>query len=111
MADMSKARALGTDPLSGKTIYAVAEPGGALERIADETAVEAATALGAVVGAVLESGVATEAELGAFVPALYEALGEVVDVAARIIDRFPVGDGSAALSLRDVLVLQSHFVI
>ncbi|WP_392874535.1 hypothetical protein [Streptomyces sp. LN499] len=100
---MSNLRTLGTDPNSGKTIYAVTEPGGALERLADETAVTAAATLVALIGEVLESGEASEAELAAFIPALYESLAEVAEVTARIIDRFPLEDGSAALALRDAL--------
>ncbi|MET8127187.1 hypothetical protein [Streptomyces sp. NPDC005231] len=105
-ASPAKPRSLGTDPNSGKTIYAVTEPGGALERLADETAVMAAATLLGVMDDVLEAGEATEAELAAFVPVLVESLSEVTEVAARTIDRIPLDEpeyGPAARALRDAL--------
>lgn len=80
---MEQPRCLGIDAATGKTAYALARPGGLLERMADAHALESAAVLVALVGAVLESGQATDAELAAFVPALYEALSEVVAMVTR----------------------------
>ncbi|MFI2203811.1 hypothetical protein ACH47Z_24135 [Streptomyces sp. NPDC020192] len=71
-------RSLGIDPATGKEAYAVTRPGGRLEALADVHALESAAVLLAVVGAVLDAGNASDAELAAFVSPLYMALGECV---------------------------------
>ncbi|UXY28584.1 hypothetical protein [Streptomyces sp. HUAS TT20] len=71
-------RSLGVDPATGKAVYAVTEPGGYLAALADAHAVRVAVALLAVVGAVLDSDRASDAELAAFVRPLYDALAECV---------------------------------
>ncbi|MFC8387687.1 hypothetical protein [Streptomyces sp. NPDC057238] len=76
---------MGTDRATGKTILAVPEPGGALERMADVTALETAAVLAAIVGEILEAGNASDLELGAFVPSLHASLCEVTEVAARLL--------------------------
>lgn len=78
----SRLRSVGIDPLTGKEAFVVAQPGGFLEELADARAIEAATALVAVVGAVLEGGKSSDAELAILVPALYAALEECVAIAA-----------------------------
>ncbi|MGI5511135.1 hypothetical protein [Streptomyces sp. CA-106131] len=83
---MEQLRYLGTDSATGKRAYAVPAPGGALERMADVTTVEAAAVLAALMGEILEAGNASDSELAVFVPALYESLSEVVNVAARLLD-------------------------
>ncbi|MEU7660118.1 hypothetical protein [Streptomyces lincolnensis] len=73
-------RSIGVDPATGKEAFVVAEPGGFLEGLADVHALKAAAVLVAVVGAVLEVGEASDAELAAFVPSLHAALGECVGI-------------------------------
>lgn len=79
-------RYLGTDATTGKSAYALPAPGGALERMADTTALETAAVVSALVGEVLDAGKATDAELAAFVPMLLAALRELTDVTARLLD-------------------------
>ncbi|WP_231157266.1 hypothetical protein [Streptomyces sp. CNZ748] len=76
---------MGTDRATGKTMLALPEPGGALERMADVTALETATVVTAIVGEILEAGKASDAELSSFVPTLHAALCEVTEVAARLL--------------------------
>jgi hypothetical protein len=75
-------RSVGVDPATGKEAFVVAEPGGFLEGLADVQALKAAAVLVAVVGAVLEVGEASDAELAAFVPSLHAALEECVGIMA-----------------------------
>ncbi|MET8181959.1 hypothetical protein [Streptomyces sp. NPDC005336] len=77
---------MGIDSTTGKRAYVVAEPGGALERMADVAALKTATVLTALVGEVLESGKASDAELAMFVSPLLESLNGVTEVAARLLD-------------------------
>ncbi|MFJ9542627.1 hypothetical protein ACIRPX_36000 [Streptomyces sp. NPDC101225] len=79
---MSRLRSVGVDPLTGKVAFVVAQPGGFFEGLADARTLEAATALVAVVGAVLEGGKSSDAELAALVPTLHAALEECVDIMA-----------------------------
>ncbi|MFE1313623.1 hypothetical protein [Streptomyces sp. NPDC058755] len=60
----------------------VARPGGFLEQLADAHALETAAVLVAVVGAVLEAGEASDAELAAFVTPLHAALDECIGMMA-----------------------------
>ncbi|MFI6358870.1 hypothetical protein ACIBJF_41160 [Streptomyces sp. NPDC050743] len=83
---MSELRNLGYDAVTGKRAYALTEPGGLLDTMANVTALETASVLTALVGEVLEGGKASDAELAVFVPALFESLSEVVNVAARVLD-------------------------
>ncbi|WP_200305811.1 hypothetical protein [Streptomyces adelaidensis] len=78
----SRLRSLGVDPVSGKEAFVVGRPGGLLEGLADAQALKAAAVLVTVVGAVLEAGKASEAELAAFVPSLHAALDECVGIMA-----------------------------
>ncbi|MFJ3286740.1 hypothetical protein ACIPMW_15855 [Streptomyces sp. NPDC086669] len=86
MEQGTEVRFLGQDPETGKSILVVPAPGGQLERIADIATLETASVLAALVGEILEDGTANEGELSAFVPALYEALCDVVRVTARLLD-------------------------
>ncbi|MGW2417885.1 hypothetical protein ACWC0C_01275 [Streptomyces sp. NPDC001709] len=74
----SRLRSLGIDPATGKETYSVTRPGGYLEALADAHALKSAAALLAVVGAVLDAGNASDAELAAFVAPLHAALGDCV---------------------------------
>jgi hypothetical protein len=73
-------RSLGLDPDTGKEALAVPRPGGRLEELADVHALQAAAVLVTVVGAVLEVGKASDAELAAFVTPLHAALEECVGI-------------------------------
>ncbi|MFF7715723.1 hypothetical protein [Streptomyces sp. NPDC007988] len=75
-------RSLGLDPTTGKEALAVTHPGGRLEELADAQALKAAAVLVTVVGAVLEVGKASDAELAAFVSPLHAALEECVGIMA-----------------------------
>ncbi|KFF96755.1 hypothetical protein IQ62_34735 [Streptomyces scabiei] len=75
-------RSLGVDPATGREALADTRPGGLLDAPANAQALKAATVLVAVVGAVLEVGEASDAELAAFVPALCAALEECVGIMA-----------------------------
>ncbi len=75
-------RSLGLDPDTGKEALAVTHPGGRLEELADAHALKAAAVLVTVVGAVLEVGKASDAELAAFVTPLHAALEECVGIMA-----------------------------
>ncbi|URN15032.1 MULTISPECIES: hypothetical protein [Streptomyces] len=75
-------RSLGLDPATGKEALAVTHPGGILEELADVHALKAATVLVTVVGALLEVGKASDAELAAFVRPLHAALEECVGIMA-----------------------------
>ncbi|MDT0573131.1 hypothetical protein RM704_37725 [Streptomyces sp. DSM 3412] len=75
-------RSLGVDPATGREALADTRPGGLLEALADTHALKAAAVLVTVVGAVLEVGKASDAELAAFVPVLYAALEECVGIMA-----------------------------
>ena len=83
---MEQPRYLGTDPTTGKRAYALTAPGGALERMADTTALETAAVVTRLVGEALDAGKATDAELAAFVPVLLAALRELTEVATRLLD-------------------------
>jgi hypothetical protein len=84
---MQRLRLLGYDAATGKKAYALPAPGGPLEAIADHRTLEAATALHAVVSAVLEDGASSDAELATLVQPLAQMLDEVTAVAARLADR------------------------
>jgi hypothetical protein len=75
-------RSLGIDPATGKEAFVIARPGGCLEALADAHALESAAVLAAVVGAVLDAGLASDAELAALVPPLHAALDECVGMLA-----------------------------
>ncbi|MFG2307613.1 hypothetical protein ACGFS9_02815 [Streptomyces sp. NPDC048566] len=79
-AGTPRLRSLGFDPVTGKKALAVTHPGGLLEELADAHALKAATVLVTVVGAVLEAGKASDAELAAFVTPLHAALEECVGI-------------------------------
>jgi len=79
-------RYIGTDTTTGKRAYAVTKPGGALERMADTTALETAVVVAELVGKALDAGKASDAELAAFVPVLLAALRELTEVTARLLD-------------------------
>ena len=75
-------RSLGIDPATGKEAFVIARPGGYLEALADAHALESAAVLAAVVGAVLDAGQASDAELAALVPPLHAALDDCVGMLA-----------------------------
>ncbi|MFJ9537039.1 hypothetical protein ACIRPX_07270 [Streptomyces sp. NPDC101225] len=75
-------RNLGVDPATGKVAFAIACPGGFLEALADAHTLESAAVLAAVVGAVLEAGEASDAELASLVTPLHAALDECVGMTA-----------------------------
>ncbi|MDX3645057.1 hypothetical protein [Streptomyces sp. MB09-02B] len=76
----SPLRSLGIDPATGKEAFAVTRPGGFLEGLAETQALKAAAVLVTVVGAVLDMGKASDAELAAFVTPLHAALEECVGI-------------------------------
>ena len=80
-------RSIGVDPATGREAFADTRPGGLLEALADMQALKAAAVLVTVVGAVLEAGKASDAELAAFVPALCAALEECVGIMTADADR------------------------
>lgn len=82
MSSMWRPRSIGIDPVTGKEAFVVARPGSFLEGLADAQAVETAAVLVAVVGAVLEAGEASDAELTALVLPLHAALEECVGMMA-----------------------------
>ena len=71
---MSARRFRSVDPATGKGAFVVARPRDFLEELADAHALKAAAVLVTVVGAVLEGGKPSDAELAAFVPSLHAAL-------------------------------------
>ncbi|MFJ1668087.1 hypothetical protein ACIOK4_17180 [Streptomyces bottropensis] len=73
-------RSIGVDSATGREAFADTRPGGLLEALADMHALKAAAVLVTVVGAVLEAGKASDAELASFVTALYAALEECVGI-------------------------------
>ncbi|MCH0563107.1 MULTISPECIES: hypothetical protein [unclassified Streptomyces] len=75
-------RSVGVDPATGKEAFVVARSGGFLEALADAHALRSAAALAVVVGAVLEAGKASDAELAALVAPLHSALEECVGIMA-----------------------------
>ena len=75
-------RSLGLDPVTGKEALAVTHPGGRLEELAAAHALRTAAVLVTVVGAVLEAGKASDAELAAFATPLHAALEECVGIMA-----------------------------
>lgn len=94
-ADMAQPRFLGVDAETGKSVYAVPEPGGFLDHLADVTALEAATAFLAVVGEVLDTEEElSEGELAVFLRPAVATLTEVMAIAVKL-----VGEGSAMRDL------------
>lgn len=94
-ADMTQPRFLGLDAETGKRVYAVPEPGGLLDHLADVTALEAATSFLAVVGEVLDSeDELSEAELAVFLRPAVATLTEVMAIAVKRVD--------AANAMRDL---------
>ncbi|MEU1030204.1 hypothetical protein ABZ402_15865 [Streptomyces mirabilis] len=92
---MTQPRFLGLDADTGKQVYAVPEPGGLLDHLADVTALEAATAFLAVVGEVLDSeDELSEAELAVFLRPAVATLTEVMGIAVKLVD-----EGSAMRDL------------
>ncbi|MFC8263246.1 hypothetical protein ACFUNF_37975 [Streptomyces sp. NPDC057291] len=92
-------RALGIDPLSGKQLFAVTEPGSRLDAMADGHAIKAAAALVAVTGTILENG----DDASELVPDLYSALSEMVEVAARYCAPPPVLESAVRLIERALI--------
>ncbi|MEV6989120.1 hypothetical protein AB0N87_07735 [Streptomyces sp. NPDC093228] len=112
MSERIPPRLLGTDPLTGKNVFVVTEPGSPLDRFADTAEVEAAAALHAVVTTILEAGEAIgDAERAVFLEPVTTALGNVIAVAAKLIDNGP-SDGplnsAAARALSEGLRLANH---
>lgn len=90
-------RYLGVDPVTGRSSFVVGSGSGVLDAAADIAGLEAAAALLAVVGSVLETDIASDAELAVFVDPLAEALAEVVSIAAH---RLPVNERAHAAARR-----------
>jgi hypothetical protein len=68
-------------------VYAVPQPGGFLDHLADVTALEAATAFLAVVGEVLDTEEEhSEAELAVFLRPAVDMLRDVAGIAAKLVD-------------------------
>ncbi|MCX5246821.1 MULTISPECIES: hypothetical protein [unclassified Streptomyces] len=78
----SRPRSLGVDPATGKEAFVIARRGSLLDTLADAHALEGAAVLAAVVGAVLEAGKASDAELAALVTPLHAALDACVGMMA-----------------------------
>jgi hypothetical protein len=78
----SRPRSLGVDPATGKEAFVIARPGGFLDALADAHALQSAAALAAIVGAVLQAGEASDAELAALVPPLHAALDDCIGMMA-----------------------------
>ncbi|MEV0207002.1 hypothetical protein AB0H97_17550 [Streptomyces sp. NPDC050788] len=78
----SRPRSLGVDPATGKEAFVIARPGGFLDALADAYALQSAAALAAIVGAVLQAGEASDAELAALVPPLHAALDDRIGMMA-----------------------------
>ncbi|MFF0050047.1 hypothetical protein [Streptomyces sp. NPDC005498] len=85
---MTQPRFLGVDAETGKRVYAVPEPGGHLDHLADVAALEAATAFLAVVGTVLDGEEElSEAELAVFLRPAIATLTEVMGIAVKLVDQ------------------------
>ncbi|MBX4176398.1 hypothetical protein [Streptomyces geysiriensis] len=79
-------RRLGYDSVSGKTAYAFTAPGGLLEGMADMSVLETATVWHALAEA-MTNGTQLDADEAHFVLArVVEALGEVIPIAARVVE-------------------------
>ncbi|WP_181804613.1 hypothetical protein [Streptomyces shenzhenensis] len=101
MQERTAPRLLGTDPLTGKTAFAVTEPGSPLDLVADTAAIEAAVALHAVVTTILEAGDALgDAERAVFLEPVTTALGSLIAVAAKHVDRAPNGERLTSAAAR-----------
>ncbi|MFE9765080.1 hypothetical protein ACFYPC_11190 [Streptomyces sp. NPDC005808] len=84
---MTQPRFLGLDAETGKRMYAVPQPGGFLDHLADVTALEAATAFLAVVGEVLDSeDELSDGELAVFLAPAVAMLTEVMAIAVKRVD-------------------------
>ncbi len=110
MHEATAPRRLGTDPLTGKTVFALTKPGSPLDRAADVAEVEAAVALHAVVETILEAGEAIgDAERAVFLEPMTAALGKVIAIAAKHLDDpGDALDSTAARALLDVLRRAHH---
>jgi hypothetical protein len=75
-------RSIGVAPATGKEAFVTARPGSFLEELADVQALKAAAVLVTVVGAVLEVGESSDAELASFVPSLHAPFEECVSIMA-----------------------------
>lgn len=79
-------RRLGFDSDSGKPAYAVPEPGGVLETLADVAALETATVWHALAEAMVDAPEELTADEASFVLArVVECLGEVLPIAIRAV--------------------------
>lgn len=85
-------RLLGYDAATGRTAYAVTEPGGFLEAMADVTALETATVWHTLAGTMAEGRSLCADEANFVLAHVVEALGAVLPIAMRAVDT----DGSAA---------------
>jgi hypothetical protein len=88
-------RPLGIDAISGKPAYALTEPGGVLDHMADVAGMESAATLLAVVSAVLEveDDLSSE-ELAVFLRPTVDALREVFGIATKRVSA-PAWDNDA----------------
>ncbi|GAA0666727.1 hypothetical protein GCM10009535_53180 [Streptomyces thermocarboxydovorans] len=83
---MGEPRRLGFDTATGKTAYALTEPGGLLDGIADITALQTAAAWHVLAAAMVEGGQLSGDEAASVLAHVTEALGAVLPIAARVID-------------------------
>lgn len=85
-------RRLGYDAATGKTAYAVTEPGGALDKACDVFALQSATVWHSLAAAMVD-GPALSADEANFVLAqVVECLGEVLPIAVRVVEDNPAAD-------------------
>ncbi|MFE2689836.1 hypothetical protein [Streptomyces mirabilis] len=89
---MRELRRLGFDAATGKTAFALTEPGGTLDKACDMFALESATVWHTLAAAMIE-GQALSADEANFVLArVVESLGEVLPIAARSVADNPATD-------------------
>ncbi|MGV9876284.1 hypothetical protein ACWDUG_26845 [Streptomyces cellulosae] len=85
-------RRLGYDAATGKAAYALTEPGGLLDAMADVTALETAAVWHALAGAMTDGPQLSADEANFVLARVVEALGEVLPIAVRAVD----ADGTVA---------------
>jgi hypothetical protein len=101
MQERTAPRRLATDPLTGKSVFVLTQPGSPLDLVADTAEIEAAVALHAVVTTILEAGEAIgDAERAVFLEPVMTALGNLIAVAAKHIDRAPNGERLTSAAAR-----------
>ncbi|MGW6293012.1 hypothetical protein [Streptomyces sp. NPDC055058] len=79
-------RRLGYDAATGKTAYALTEPGGFLDAMADATALETAAIWFTLAEAMTDGPELSADEANFVLKRVVEVLGEVIPIAARAVD-------------------------